>query len=198
MKLSPVIAVVVAFIVASPLPAQAQSSGPHVTVAAMGDFARNGNFTGTATINRFEVRGGEIVAVGLVRGTLSRGNRTIGTVLAGEVAWPVAIRAGGTLLTSGRPSATRIEPAAWRLAQDTCPVLDVVLAPVHVNVLGIDVTLNPIALDLHGEVGTALGGLVCAVVDLIGNVAGLVNVLNAILGLLTGLLGGIGGLVPGP
>ena len=34
---------------------------------------------------------------------------------------------------------------------------------------------------------------VCAVSDLLGNVAGLVNLLNSLLGLLTGLLGGLTG-----
>jgi hypothetical protein len=172
----------------------AQSSGPNVTLAAMGEFARNGTFIGSATINRFEVRDGEIVAIGLVRGTLRRGNRIVGTVLKGEVTWPVALRTGGVLAITGPAPTARIQPAAWTLAQDVCPVLDLSLGPVTVNVLGIDLTLAPIALDLHGEAGTPLGGLVCAISDLLGNVVGLVNVLNAILGLLTGLLGGIGGL----
>jgi len=45
--------------------------------------------------------------------------------------------------------------------------------------------------DLSGQSGTALGDLVCAASALLGNVAGLVNLLNSLLGVVTGLLGGL-------
>jgi hypothetical protein len=60
-----------------------------------------------------------------------------------------------------------------------------------VNLLGIDVSLSPVAFDLNGVVGTPLGDLVCEVSGLLGNVAGLVGLVNKSLGLLTGLLGGL-------
>ena len=56
--------------------------------------------------------------------------------------------------------------------------------------MGLQVTLDPVALTVTGAAGTPVGDLVCAAEDLLGNVAGLVNVLNNLLGLLTGLLGG--------
>ena len=64
-------------------------------------------------------------------------------------------------------------------------------------------TLSPVTLDLSGIVGTPLGDLVCEASELLGNVAGIVNLLNNILGLLLGLLGGLtgglgGGVVPMP
>jgi hypothetical protein len=71
---------------------------------------------------------------------------------------------------------------------------------VNVDLLGFQVALSAVTLNLSGTQGTPLGDLVCAASDLLGNVAGLVNLLNSILGLLTGLLGGLtgglGGLVP--
>jgi hypothetical protein len=183
--------------IASTLPADAQTTGSAVSLPTIGRFARGGEFSGTATINRFEQRGAQIFAIGLVRGTLSRGNRQHATVIAGQVEWPVLVHAGALSPISGPLPAPRLVPARLSLAQaEVCPVLNVVLAPVNVNLLGLTVSLDPIALDLQGVVGTPLGDLVCAVSDLLGNVAGLVNLLNAILGLLTGLLGGIGGLVP--
>ena len=60
------------------------------------------------------------------------------------------------------------------------------------NLLGLDVALNPVGLSITGRSGTPLGDLVCAVSNLLGNVAGLVNLLNSLLGSLTGLLGGLG------
>ena len=44
-----------------------------------------------------------------------------------------------------------------------------------------------------GAAGTPLGDLVCAASDLLGNVAGVVNLLNSLLGVVTGLLGGLTG-----
>jgi hypothetical protein len=76
---------------------------------------------------------------------------------------------------------------------ETCPVLNVALGPHTVDLLGFQVALSAVTLDLTGVVGTPLGDLVCAASDLLSNVAGLVNLLNSILGLVTGLLGGLTG-----
>lgn len=196
---------------ASPVAAQDTTTAA-VRLNATGSFARGGEFTGSVTLNRFEQRGNEIVAIGFVEGTLRRGNRTIGTAVAGEVAWPVAVSAGGIAAVSGRaPAGGQVRPVSWSTeaprpapivpaqAED-CPVLQIALGPVNVDLFGVDVTIDPIAFALTGESGTPLGDLVCAVSDLLGNVAGLVELLNSILGLLTGLLGGllggIGGIVP--
>jgi hypothetical protein len=201
--------------VAAEIPAGAQGPQPSaaVTLPATGAFARGGEFTGTITINRFEQRGNDIVAVGLVRGVLSRGGRTLGSAVAGEVTWPVAVRAGGQLLASaaarkpGTPTPVAWSPGARsfgvvRVQAETCQVVDVALGPVNVDVLGFQIALSPITFNLSGVTGTPLGDLVCAASDLLGNVAGLVNLLNSVLGLLTGLLGGLtgglGGVVPVP
>jgi hypothetical protein len=185
-----------------------------VTLPAAGTLVGGGEFAGTATINRFERRGNNIVAVGLVTGVLSRDGQTLGSAVAGEVIWPVALRVGGQVLAASdiARKATPL-PAAWspntrsdtgvRLVQaEACQVVDLALAPVNVDVLGVQIALGAITFNLSGATGTPLGDLVCAVSDLLGNVAGLVNLLNSILGLLTGLLGGLtgglGGLVPVP
>ena len=206
--------------VAAEVPAGAQKKPhPHkpagaVTLPATGTFTGGGAFSGTATINRFEKRGNDIVAVGLVTGVLSRGGLALGSTVAGEVTWPVAVRAGGHVLASGAvrtPGAPM--PVAWspearsefgllRIQAEACQVVDLALGPVNVDVLGVQIALSPITFNLSGVTGTPLGDLVCAVSDLVGNVAGLVNLLNSVLGLLTGLLGGltggIGGIVPVP
>lgn len=195
-----------------PTRAQTPSASAAVTLPASGSFARGGEFAGTITINRFEQRGNQIVAVGLVRGVLSRGGQTLGSAVVGEVTWPVSVRVGGQVLASAparggaqlRPASYAAEapPPAAVLTQEGCQVVNIALGPHIIDVLGIQLTLDPVAINLTGVAGTALGDLVCAVVDLIGNVAGLVNVLNGILGLLTGLLGGLtgglGGAVPIP
>ena len=198
-----VCAVVLSTAAETPTRAQTPSPSAAVTLAASGSFARGGQFTGSVTINRFEQRGNQIVAIGLVSGVLSRGGQTLGSAFIGEVTWPVSVRVGGQVLASvPAPSGAQLvaasyadtrPPAAALIAQEGCQVVNVALGPHNIDVLGVVLALDPIALNLTGAAGTALGDLVCAVVDLIGNVAGLVNVLNGILGLLTGLLGGLTG-----
>jgi hypothetical protein len=196
------------------IPARAQSSGTPTALRlpTTGTFAKGGEFTGTISINRFEQRGNQIVAVGFVSGVLTKGPRTLATAVAGEVAWPVVLRSGGQLVADGHalglPRSTQVawspgvRPAAHILqAQAPCQVLDIALGPISVDLLGVQVALSAVTFNLTGGTGP-LGDLVCSVSDLLGNVAGLVNVLNSILGLLTGLLGGLtgglGGAIPTP
>jgi hypothetical protein len=181
----------------------AQQSGS-LTLQVAGTAPRGGDFSGTATINRFEQRNNEIVAVGFVRGTLSRGNRTVGVGLIGEVVWSVTIKTGGVAAVKGQPlDATTIRRIAYGQAEwaaglvlaqaESCPAVEIVLGATEVNVGGGTIVFGPIPLTLSGEVGTPVGDLVCEVSDLISNVAGLVKLLNTLLGLLTGLLGGLTG-----
>jgi len=156
---------------------------PAVKVPVSGTFSGGGQFSGVITINRFEARGNDIVAIGFVSGVLSRGSKTLGAGLAGEVTWPVSINS----------STTATHAASVRPEQTTCSVLSVSLGPVDTNLLGFDVSLGAVSLNIAGESGTPLGDLVCAINSLLGNVAGVVNLLNGLLSLLTGLLGGLTG-----
>lgn len=126
----------------------------------------------------------------------------IGTALATEVAWPVRVSAGGGQLAGdavARPQIVHVRwlstrPSAFRLTRvqaQGCTPLQVNLGANNVDLLGFQVALDPVGLTLTGAAGTPLGDLVCAASDLLGNVAGLVNVLNNLLGLVTGLLGGL-------
>jgi hypothetical protein len=104
-----------------------------------------------------------------------------------RVAWASNVASGGAFL---------------RVQAESCAVLNVALGPNTVDLLGFRVALSGVTLDLAGARGTPVGELVCAASDLLGNVAGLVNLLNSILGLVTGLLGGLtgglGGALPVP
>jgi hypothetical protein len=164
--------------------AQSKTAPNAVSMPVTGTFGVDGQFSGVLTINRFEQRGNDIFAVGFVRGVLSRGSLTLGTGLAGEVSWPVTIKPSAT----ATHATSRIGPL-----QTSCPVLSIALGPVDVNLLGFQVSLGAVTLDIGGESGTPLGDLVCAISDLLGNVAGVVNLLNSLLSLLTGLLGGLTG-----
>jgi hypothetical protein len=173
-----------------------------------GTAASGGSFSGTVALSRFETRGNQIVAIGFLSGTVSHKSRTLGTALVGEVLIPVTVRAGGVSTVKApaptQPQLRRVVFSTATTAPNTrlvqaepCPVVDMVLGPFTVNVLGVDVAIQPIDVQLEGQRGTPLGDLVCQVNELIGNVAGLVGVVNGILNLLIGLLGGLGGAIPG-
>jgi len=193
-------------LLAGAVPAAAQRTAQSaVTLQATGSFPNNGSFVGTLAINRFEARGNQIVAIGVVQGTLTRANRVIGTALAGEVAWPVSVSTGGSRLAAYMSDASpRMTAVRWmagapatvrlmRVQAQGCTPLQVNLAATNADLLGIQVALDPVGLTLNGAAGTPLGDLVCAASDLIGNVAGVVTLLNNLLGVVTGLLGGLTG-----
>jgi hypothetical protein len=204
----------VLLLLAGVMPAAAETTHPQavLTLPAVGAFRGGGDFEGTISINRFEQRENQVVAIGFVAGVLTRGNHKIGTGVTGEKEWPVAIRSGGIVIARGHASGT-VKPSLIAFSPGTrsagryvlaqaasCPVLDVALGPINVNLLGFEVALGAVALNIGGEMGTPLGDLVCSASDLLGRVAEVVNLLNSLLGLITGLLGGLlgglGGAVP--
>src|SRR2546426_185528 len=65
------------------------------------------------------------------------------------------------------------------------------IGAVNLNVLGLQVATQPIAIDVSGDsTGTnVLGNLVCTILTTLNNVVGLVNLLNQLLGILGGLTG---------
>src|SRR5712691_9052709 len=176
------LALTIVLLVSCSVAGTAFAANPVLQMPVSGTF-KAGDFAGTASINRFEQRGNDIVAIGFVSGTLTRGSKAVGTVAAGEVTWPVTVRSGGASSENARTAAVT--------AHATCPVLNVALGPVDVNLLGADVSLSAVTLAIVGQQGTPLGDLVCALSTLLGNVAAVVNLLNSLLGLVTGLLGGI-------
>jgi hypothetical protein len=136
--------------------------------------AKNGKaFTGTYTIKKFVQRGGKAWAVGTLRGTLK--NRK---VTKRGVRMPAAIVAPAQ--TSQVPLPT---PGA-------CQVLNLVLGPINLNLLGLRVATNDIHLLIEAipGAGNLVGNLLCAVTNLLNPsantpLAQLVQVLNALLAL---------------
>jgi hypothetical protein len=76
----------------------------------------------------------------------------------------------------------------------TCDVLNLVLGPLHLDLLGLTVDLNQVVLDIAAVTvaGNLLGNLLCAVLSLLdgpGALLDIANLLNQILDLLGGILG---------
>ena len=123
-----------------------------------------GTFTGSFAPTSFSNQNGQLAVTGVVTGTL--------TTLAGATT-PVT-----QTVTTTVASAT---------AAGTCKILNLVLGPLHLNVLGLAVDLNQVVLNITAQsgAGNLLGNLLCAVAGLLdGNgINGLANLLNRLLGL---------------
>jgi hypothetical protein len=163
----------------------------------------HGQFSGTVTINRFAIQNHELVAVGIVRGTVTTdsdqvtGLATVVTGLA-TVVLPVTTGFGRAGLAIPPSAEARLVPVSFTgqfiLAQaQSCGILHLDIGGTALNLLGFTVTLSPITLDISGDSAGPLGALVCEIVALLGTAADIVGLLNSLLGLLTGLLGGLTG-----
>lgn len=160
-------------------PAQAQSTAtPSLTkTVAMTGKAKNGKpFKGTFTIASFKSVGGKTYAVGLLKGKLD--NRPVTRNVSIPVSLTGASGARAAQLPPQQPG--------------TCRVLNLVLGPVDLNLLGLRVQLNQVNLRITAVPSTAPGGgllgdLLCGITNLLNpqSLLGqqLSAVLNAILAL---------------
>lgn len=160
-----------------------------VTLPMVGSVVGGGAFSGSFTINRFALQNGELVAVGIARGTVS----TAAGITTGlqAVVLPVAIRTGTVGLAIPPSAQPKLVPASFIRTQASCGILHLDIGGQNINLLGVTVALSPITLDIAGDAAGPLGALVCEILALLGTVADVVGLLNSLLGLLTGLLGGL-------
>jgi hypothetical protein len=113
----------------------------------------------TFTIQSFAAQGGQLVAVGVLAVQTATGIQT------GRIAVPVTAISG------------------------TCDILHLELGPLDLDLLGLQVHLDKIVLDIDAQAGAGnlLGNLLCAIANLLnppGPLAQLVNLLNQLLSLL--------------
>ena len=176
------LAALVLTMTAMPSLAQAPTSGAGLTVPVQGTAKSAGRVTGTFTIQRFVDDGGQLGAFGtLVLNTASKG-----TVVT-QVVMPVT--------ADHRPAAASTAAAA---VQAVCEVLDLTLGPLDLNLLGLEIHLDTVHLDidanpLGGLLGQLLSGLLCGsdLATIFGNLTTLVGFLNSVLQALGGILGGV-------
>ena len=140
----------------------AQAGG--VTVPVTGTTSKGGKFTGNFAISRFQVVNNQIVAVGTLTGTVQNG---VGSVV-------------GTVLKTIQ--------MIVNITDASCDILHLELGPLDLDLLGLEVHLNRVVLDIDADpTGGLLGALLCAVANLLdvgGPLADIVGLLNPILALL--------------
>jgi hypothetical protein len=137
------------------------------------------NVTGTFTIQRFTRVQQQIVAEGTLVATVASAvaGGTVQNVVT-QVSMPLVMPAGATTLAA--------TPA---IAVASCDILNLVLGPLDLNLLGLTVHLNQVVLNIVAVTGAGnlLGNLLCSITGLLngaGPLGALVAALNSLLALL--------------
>ncbi len=169
-------------ITALPTVAQTTGTGGGVTVPVQGTARGAGRVTGTFTIQRFVDNSGALGAFGTL--VLNTPNGTT----ASQVVMPV---------TATHSPSTSSTGAAVAI-QAVCEVLDLTLGPLDLNLLGLEIHLDTVHLDIDanpagGLLGQLLSGLLCGndLTLIFSNLTTLVAFLNQVLAALGGILSGI-------
>jgi hypothetical protein len=137
-----------------------------------------GRFTGQLRIVRFATDHGALVAIGIVSGTLVD-ETGVATGVVRMVSLPAHITRGVT--PAGEIGTKSHLP---------CDILNLVLGPLDLDLLGLVVHLDTVVLDIGAVpgAGNLLGNLLCAITGLldgVGTLAQIVALLNQLLDLLT-------------
>jgi hypothetical protein len=145
-----------------------------LTSAVKGTFtnsAGKGTFSGTFTPQKFSVTNGVLRATGVLKGTLTDAD-------------------GTSLGTVNQTVTDSVNTSAAANAVAGCQVLNLVLGPLNLNLLGLVVTLNQVTLNITAVpgAGNLLGNLLCAVVNLLNGTGGLTS-LSALLNQILAALG---------
>jgi hypothetical protein len=144
--------------IAAAAPATAAANALTVPITGTGPL---GAFAGTFQLQRFAVDNGVVSAVGILSGTVTSATGVVGSILK-TVALPVGV------------------------ADATCEILHLDLGPLHLNLLGLEIDLSRVVLDITAQAGAGnlLGNLLCGVANLLNDPSGLARILNSILGAL--------------
>ena len=157
-----------ALLIAAALPGVVAAAKPTTgsyAVPVTGTPVGGGSVTGTIDITRFATQNGQVVALGTFTGSV--------TTAAGAV-------------TSGT------QALALPVTSASCEILNLVLGPLDLNLLGLQVHLDQVVLDITAVpgAGNLLGNLLCAVAGLLdggGPLGGITALLNRILSILSQL-----------
>jgi hypothetical protein len=152
--------------------ASAQGATPLTKAVAVTGTAKGGkHFTGTYTIDRFVAKGGKLYSVGTLAGKLA-GKK----VTKQNVRMPAAVAPAS--------QAAQLPPIP-----NSCQILNLVLGPINLNLLGLSVRTNQInvRIDAIPGAGNLLGNLLCSITNLLNPgttpLGQLAQALNALLAL---------------
>ena len=157
-----------------------------VTGAVQKDGVPAGKFAGTFSISRFAIQAERLVAIGQLTGAVTDPAGNVGSTMVTNIAMPVDN-------ASGSPAAEALASCDTdATGQAACDILNLVLGPLHLDLLGLVIDLNRVVLNITAQPGPGnlLGNLLCAITGLLdaGSLGQqLVNLLNQLIGILAGL-----------
>jgi len=139
------------------LSAQGQTKSNPLSIPVTGSGS-GGTFAGTFQLQKFAVDQGQLVATGLLSGVVTTATGATTSVVR-SISLPAAV--GNT----------------------TCQILHMDLGPLNLDLLGLQVDLSRIVLDITAQAGAGnlLGNLLCGVANLLNDPGGLARLLNSIL-----------------
>jgi hypothetical protein len=161
----------------------AQSSKGQMTSRLVGTTGNGRQVTGKFTPLHFSRHNGHVRARGLLSGVVHNAN---GTTKTFSVMRTLRVRS-----INGAPATARAARTAAS-ARATCPILHLVLGPLDLDLLGLQVHLDRVVLNVDAQSGPGnlLGNLLCAVAGLLDG--GLNGLLGQLVGLLNRILGQLG------
>ena len=142
-------------------------AGSPLTTPVSGTVAGVSSFAGNLTITGFQVINGQLMAVGTLTGQLTNLVTGVVNTVTATISTPVA------------PSGS-------------CEILHLELGPLDLNLLGLQVHLDRVVLDVTAQQGSGnlLGNLLCAIANLL-NGGGALTSIAALLNQIVALLGGV-------
>lgn len=151
-----------------------------ITSTVVGRTSEGGKVTGSFTPTRFVQRDGVLYAKGFLQGKITDTDGTV-TTFSGIKKMPVK-KINGQSATDGRTTSRA----------GACDILNLVLGPLDLNILGLEIHLNRVVLDIVAVPGPGnlLGNLLCAVAGLLDGspLAGLLGQLRSLLNQILALL----------
>jgi hypothetical protein len=152
-----------------------------LTSTVTGTTSEGQDVTGTFTPLKFKRTQGELKARGVLNGVIEEADGST-TQFAVVKTLPVQEVNGADIGTAGMA------------AHSACDILNLVLGPLDLNILGLEVHLDTVVLDIVAVPGQGqlLGNLLCAVAGLLDPGGALDGLLGQITNLLNRILGALG------
>jgi hypothetical protein len=153
----------------TPAAAQTIAPGPGIAIPVV-STGTAATFNGVFTLRRFLPTANGVAAVGTLTG--------VATPTGGA---PVSV-----YRTIAVPAGVAMNASATPTAAASCGILHLDLGPLFLDLLGLQVDLSEVILDITAQTGPGnlLGNLLCAVTGLLDSPGGLAQLLNQILGIL--------------
>src|SRR5690349_6408385 len=161
--------------------AQGNKNANRLMVPVTGTSAA-GAVAGNFAISKFDIQDGKLVVIGAVTGTVTDATGTVVRTFVAPATAQVMNAVGGATAAQSIGAA----------AIGSCDILNLVLGPLHLDLLGLVVDLNQVVLNITGQTGSGnlLGNLLCSITGLLDSASigqQLVNLLNQLIGVLGAL-----------